>query len=417
VSSYKDSSLHISLRQPAIDLVQAILVSDATALLASLLRNNTGKFMGYEIQYDDDDSNLPFSHTTEDVSDRSWSDFTQQSKITLGECKEWMCIPMLWITTLTNTNFLNLPVSLSQAVFWSRSRFCLVESEKNDEMTVDIETWLSSSAVEIKGTLGWKVATGSDDGGPGKESKNSVTVSKMCLTLIRTLKRLTTCYLVQIGDECRKQWTWVPEMGETFILSLSDPDDNVRQFGKSMLEHVSNTRGLSCGLKFLCSQTSHLLFVSSGVRHVLQQVHLSSVLQSFQILHHFFFLLFKLLKEEEVAITDVVKSSAGGFLRQPNFNALPVSEGRNPLSSTPELLKFQYLLAEVAWGIIRKCLVEGKTFIHQSLCQVLFESRRGEPWFYLYCFCFILLSSSVVIFELYLLHMSRVWFIAKVPFI
>lgn len=370
VSSYKDSSLHISLRQPAIDLVQAILVSDATALLASLLRNNTGKFMGYEIQYDDDDSNLPFSHTTEDVSDRSWSDFTQQSKITLGECKEWMCIPMLWITTLTNTNFLNLPVSLSQAVFWSRSRFCLVESEKNDEMTVDIETWLSSSAVEIKGTLGWKVATGSDDGGPGKESKNSVTVSKMCLTLIRTLKRLTTCYLVQIGDECRKQWTWVPEMGETFILSLSDPDDNVRQFGKSMLEHVSNTRGLSCGLKFLCSQTSHLLFVSSGVRHVLQQVHLSSVLQSFQILHHFFFLLFKLLKEEEVAITDVVKSSAGGFLRQPNFNALPVSEGRNPLSSTPELLKFQYLLAEVAWGIIRKCLVEGKTFIHQSLCQM-----------------------------------------------
>ncbi|AAG09081.1 Similar to tRNA-splicing endonuclease positive effector SEN1 [Arabidopsis thaliana] len=298
-----DSSLHISLRQPAIDLVQAILVSDATALLASLLRNNTGKFMGYEIQYDDDDSNLPFSHTTEDVSDRSWSDFTQQSKITLGECKEWMCIPMLWITTLTNTNFLNLPVSLSQAVFWSRSRFCLVESEKNDEMTVDIETWLSSSAVEIKGTLGWKVATGSDDGGPGKESKNSVTVSKMCLTLIRTLKRLTTCYLVQIGDECRKQWTWVPEMGETFILSLSDPDDNVRQFGKSMLEHVSNTRGLSCGLKFLCSQTSHLLFVSSGVRHVLQQ----------------------LLKEEEVAITDVVKSSAGGFLRQPNFNALPMT--------------------------------------------------------------------------------------------
>ncbi|EFH69180.1 hypothetical protein ARALYDRAFT_312653 [Arabidopsis lyrata subsp. lyrata] len=298
-----DSSLHISLRQPAIDLVQAILVSDATALLASLLRNKTGKYMGDEMQSDDDDSNLPFSHIAEDVSDRSWSDFTQQSKITLGECKEWMCIPMLWITTLTNTNLLNLPVSLSQAVFWARSRFCLVESEKNDEMTVDIETWLSSSAVEIKGTLGWKVATGSDDGGPGKESKNSVTVSKMCLTLIRTLKRLTTCYLVQMGEECRKQWTWVPGMGETFILSLSDPDDNVRQFGKSMLEHVSNTRGLSCGLKFLCSQTSHLLFVSSGVRHVLQQ----------------------LLKEEEVAITDVVKISAGGFLRQPNFNVLPMT--------------------------------------------------------------------------------------------
>ncbi|CAH2037301.1 unnamed protein product [Thlaspi arvense] len=370
VSSFKDSSLHISLRQPAIDLVQAILVSDATALLASLLRNNSGTYMGNEVKYDEDDSNLPFSHAVEDVSDRPWSYFTQQSKITLGECKEWMCIPMLWITTLTNTNLLNVPVSVSQAVFWSRSRFCLVESEKSDEMTVDIETWLSSSAVEIKGTLGWKVATGSDDGGPGKESKNSVTVSKMCLTLIRTLKRLTTCFLVQMGEDCRKQWTWVPGMAETFILSLSDPDDNIRQFGKSMLEHVSNTRGLSCGLKFLCSQSSHLLFVFSGVRHVLQQVHLSSVLQSFQILHHFFFLLFKLLKEEDVGITGTVKSSAGGFLTQPDFNAPPVIEGRSSLSATQELLKFLYSLAEVAWGAIRKCLAEGKAFIHQNLYQL-----------------------------------------------
>ncbi|ESQ35132.1 hypothetical protein EUTSA_v10006526mg [Eutrema salsugineum] len=299
VSSFKDSSLHISLRQPAIDLVQVILVSDATALLASLLRNNIGKYMGNEVKYDDDD-----------------------------------------------------------------------KSEKNDDMTVDIETWLSSSAVEIKGTLGWKLATGSDDGGPGKESKNSVTVSKMCLTLIRTLKRLTTCFLVQMGEECRKEWTWVPGMSETFILSLSDPDDNLRQFGKSMLEHVSNTRGLSCGLKFLCSQNSHLQFVFYGARHVLQQVHLSSVLQSFQILHHFFFLLFKLLKDENVGITGAVESSEGGFLRQPDFNAPPVIDGRNSLSANPELLKFLYLLAEVAWGAIRKCLAEGKVFIHQSLCQM-----------------------------------------------
>ncbi|XP_056842901.1 helicase SEN1 isoform X2 [Raphanus sativus] len=371
VSSFIDSALHISLRQPAIDLVQTILVSDATALLASLLRNNTGNYMGNEVKYDDDDSNFPFPHAVEDVSDRPWSDFTQQSKVTLGECKEWMCIPMLWITTLTNTNLLNLPVSLSQAVFWSRSRFCLVESEKNDDMTVDMETWLSSSAVEIKGTLGWKVATGSDDGGPGKESKNSVAVSKMCPTLIRTLKRLTTCFLVQMGEEYRKQWTWVPGMSETFILSLSDPDDNIRQFGKSMLEHVSNTRGLSCGLKFLCSQSSHLVHVFSGATHVLQQVHLSSVLQRFQILHHFFFLLFKLLKEEDVVIiTEAVKSSAGGFLRQPDFSAPPVIESRNSSSATPELLKFLYSLAEVAWGAVRKCLAEGKAFIHQSLCQM-----------------------------------------------
>ncbi|KAL0799672.1 hypothetical protein Bca101_054847 [Brassica carinata] len=330
VSSFNDSALHISLRQPAIDLVQAILVSDATALLASLLRSNTGKYMGSEVKYDDDDSNLPFPHAVEDVSDRPWSDFTQQSKVTLGECKEWMCIPMLWITTLTNTNLLNLPVSLSQAVFWSRSRFCLVESEKNDDMTVDMETWLSSSAVEIKGTLGWKVATGSDDGGPGKESKNSVTVSKMCLPLIRTLKRLTTCFLVQMGEEYRKQWTWVPGMSETFILSLSDPDD--------VRNEPEMIPGIYGSLESLCWNT-------------------------FQIP--------ELLKEEDVVIiTENVKSSAGGFLRQPDFSAPPVIESRNSSSAAPELLKFLYSLAEVAWGAVRKCLAEGKAFIHQSICQM-----------------------------------------------
>ncbi|KAF3494619.1 hypothetical protein DY000_02057545 [Brassica cretica] len=352
VSSFNDSALHISLRQPAIDLVQTILVSDATALLASLLRNNTGNYMGNEVKYDDDDSNLPFPHAVEDVSDRPWSDFTQQSKVTLGECKEWMCIPMLWITTLTNTNLLNLPVSLSQAVFWSRSRFCLVESEKTDDMTVDMETWLSSSAVEIKGTLGWKVATGSDDGGPGKESKNSVAVSKMCPTLIRTLKRLTTCFLVQMGEEYRKQWTWVPGMSETFILSLSDPDD--------VRNEPEIIAGIYGSLESLCWNTFQI-----------PEVHLSSVLQRFQILHHFFFLLFKLLKEEDVVIiTEAVKSSAGGFLRQPDFSAPPVIESRNSSTATPELLKFLYSLAEVAWGAVRKCLAEGKAFIHQSLCQV-----------------------------------------------
>lgn len=93
-----------------------------------------------------------------------------------------------------------------------------------------------------------------------------------------------------------------------------------------------------------------------------------------------------------MAITDGVKSSAGGFLRQPDFNVPPVIEGRNTLSATPEFLKFLYSLAEVAWGAIRKCLAEGKAFIHQSLCQVLFS----EPLLYLYCLCFILLSPWVV---------------------
>lgn len=46
----------------------------------------------------------------------------------------------------------------------------------------------------------------------------------------------------------------------------------MRQFGKCMLEHVSDTRGLACGLKFLSSCHSSLSAVFVGVRHALKLV-------------------------------------------------------------------------------------------------------------------------------------------------
>ena len=42
---------------------------------------------------------------------------------------------------------------------------------------------------------------------------------------------------------------------------------NVRQLGKCILEQVSNTRGLSCGLKFLCSNGYSLSAIFFGLRH------------------------------------------------------------------------------------------------------------------------------------------------------
>ncbi|XP_019057963.1 PREDICTED: uncharacterized protein LOC104812332 isoform X2 [Tarenaya hassleriana] len=367
VSSFKDYSLHISLRQPALDLMQTIMVSDSTALLASLLYNNKN----VEVDYDEDN----IFQNAEEANNRPWSEFTGQSKITLEECREWMCIPSLWIDTLADSSsLLKLPVSFSKAVFWARSRFCLVEYERSDEMTIDIKTWLLSSAVEITPTLAWKVPTGSDDGGQGKESKNSVAVSTMCVPLIRTLKRLTTCFLVQMGQELRKQWTWEPGMGESFILTLSDPDDNIRQFGKSMLEQVSNTSGLSHGLKFLCSQSLHLFSVLAGVRHALQQVQLDFSVRRFEILHHFFFLLFKLLKEDDASITVRVENMlAGGFLRQPSFDSLLASDQGSLSSVSPELVeKFCRIISEDSWAPTKKCLVEGKAFIDQNTCQMTY---------------------------------------------
>ncbi|EEF48714.1 splicing endonuclease positive effector sen1, putative [Ricinus communis] len=213
VSSLKDSSLHNSLRQPAFDLVQTVIVSDAAALVTALLNNparlDVDTHLSVELN-DGNDDGLPFSSDVE---------------------------------------------------------------EKDENMVLAVRPWLSSSATEISTSFGWKVPTGFDDGGGGKESKNSLRVSMMHLPLIRTFNRLTAHFLVQMGQgELRKQWTWEPGMAESLILSLFDPNDSVRQVGKCLLEQVSNTRGLACGLEFLCSSGSSLSATYSGLRHALKVV-------------------------------------------------------------------------------------------------------------------------------------------------
>ncbi|XVF23314.1 hypothetical protein REPUB_Repub13aG0026900 [Reevesia pubescens] len=386
VSSLKDSSLHSSLRQPAFDLILTILVSDAAALITSMLKCSTAtsisKNTSIGLDDEEEDNELPFTQDVEEKDISCWSEFSAVGQITSREYREWMCIPMLWIDVLVDIDPLVLPISFSKAVLWARSRFPLVESENSAELALDIRGWLSSSAAEISSTFGWKVPTGSDDGGV-KESKNAMRLSTMCIPLIKTFNRSTAHFLIRMGqEELRKQWTWEPRMGESLILSLVDPNDNVRQFGKCILEQVSNTRGLGCGLKFLCSNVFSLSAIYLGLRHALKLVQLDSVLLKFQTLHHFFFVLCKLLKDEDLPNSDLAEnssntsnimkySSQGGFLKQPLFDALPSNKGGNYSNVDLELREnFCYSLSEIVWPTLCKCLVEGKAFIDYSLCQM-----------------------------------------------
>lgn len=197
VLSLKDTSLHNSLRQPAFDLIQTIIVSDAASLVSSILNCwppvSTERSKSSRLNYDkdgDDYDRLPFAMDAEEKDDSCWKNFSKQSKITSLEFRDWMCSPMLWVDVLVDINPSILPVSFSKAVFWARTRFSMVEPESSSEMSIPIRTWLSSSATDISATFGWKVPTGSDDGGDGKESKNSIKVSTMSLPLIRTFSRL-----------------------------------------------------------------------------------------------------------------------------------------------------------------------------------------------------------------------------------
>ncbi|XP_057458325.1 uncharacterized protein LOC130749063 isoform X3 [Lotus japonicus] len=393
VSSLKDSSLHSSLRQPAFDLVETIIVSDATALIYSVLNcgtaSSTVSSMTYEVIDLDNENDIWLPNILLDGEEQdsstnsSWSQFSMQSGITSQVFREWMCIPMLWVDVLVDTNLSLLPISVSKAVFWARSHFPMVELESSAEMVLPVMSCLSSFAAELSSSFGWKVPTGSDDGGDGNKSKNSVEVLTMSCPLIRTFKRLTTHFLVQMRQgELRSRWIWEPLMSESLILSLLDPNDDVRQFGKSMLEQVSDTRGLSCGLQFLCSNKSSLYATTLGFKHAMKLVQLDSVLLKFHTLHHFWFLLCKLLKDGGLPAPELPEntpselrvprfSSQGGFLKQPDFDSLPVDIDKHVIDvelKTKE--KFSCLLSEMAWPIFCRCLVKGKEFIDYNLCQM-----------------------------------------------
>uniref|UniRef100_A0A803KQM3 Uncharacterized protein n=1 Tax=Chenopodium quinoa TaxID=63459 RepID=A0A803KQM3_CHEQI len=326
VSSLKDLTLHSSLRQPAIDLVQTIIVSDATALLSSLLHCQTST---------DDSSN--FFELSEEIDDATscfvlddkkrvccWNEFTFQSNIVCQEYTEWMCAPMLWFDVLLDIEPSILPVSIAKAVLWALSRFSMVEPENNSELSLPVKTWLSSGAAEVAAFLGWKCPSGSDDSGDGK---------------------------------------------------------NVRQVGRRILEYVSDTRGLASGLQFLCCSGSSLTAILQGLKHALKLVQLDSVLVNFQSLHHFFFVLCKIFKEgfspaahpagnssDELSLKF---ASQGGFLQQLNLNSLQVNDGKQ-LSKVDKKLweSFSSELAEVAWPSVKKCLHKGKAFMDYRISQM-----------------------------------------------
>lgn len=194
MSSLKDSSLHSSLRQPAFDLIETIIVSDAASLAATFLNCCTPptvdrRSIGSDFVDEDDDEGLPFLHDVEENDVCCWNGFSTQSKTTSQAYDWWMCIPMLWFDVLVETDPSVLPVSFSKAVFWALSHLSLVEPENVTEMSLPVRNWLVSRASEIAHLFGWKVPSGSDDGGDRTESKNSVKVSGVCVPLLRTFKR------------------------------------------------------------------------------------------------------------------------------------------------------------------------------------------------------------------------------------
>ncbi|KAL8253502.1 hypothetical protein R6Q59_037195 [Mikania micrantha] len=381
VASLKDSTLYSSLRQPAFDLIQTILISDASALVSSILHYQIHKSVDRNIVNLKDEEGIEGLFTDDieekDTDTSCWNDFSMQGQTKTSEFGVWMCIPMLWVDVLVEIDPAVLPVSFSKAVLWALSRFSMIEPESSTEMALPVGHWLTTRAPEVSHLYGWRIPSGSDDGEDGEELNNSVKVTTMCIPLIRTLRRLTSHFITRMEQgELWKQWTWEPRMAESLILLLVDPDDNARQVGRRILEQVANTRGLLSCLQFLCSCSASISSVFLGLKHARDLLLLDSVLRTFQNVHHFFFVLCKLLKEgvqsgQSNDHSNLKFSSQGGFLQHPTFESVTTNIDENSSKSdSTHWKKFSYLVSEVIWPSFCICLSEGKTFIDYKISQM-----------------------------------------------
>ncbi|KAI4387118.1 hypothetical protein MLD38_004973 [Melastoma candidum] len=381
ISSIKDTSLHPSLRQPALDLVQTIIVSDAAALasvaMTALARHNPDEPVTELAEAEDEGIFLKPSVTEEG---NTWLLNSSLQGIDVARDFEgWMSIPMVWVDVLVQVDVSLLPISFWKSVLWARSCLSLIEPVTSVESSVNLQDWLSSSASEILDSFGWKFPTGCDDGSDRKLLKNSVEVANKFLLLVKVFNRLSADFVLRIGhQELQKQWSWEPSMGKSLIILLADPNDNVRSVVKCILEHVSDTRGLANGLKFLCCDMASLSAVYSGLKHALKIVLKDSHCLKYQTSQHFLFVLRKLLMEGALPPEGGVNkrnvgilSSQGGFLQQTGLHSSPLI-GSTSLSNVDCDLqnKFRHLLSKEMWHSMQLWLTEGKSYLNSSSCQM-----------------------------------------------
>lgn len=198
ISSLKDTSLHSSLRQPAFDLINILIISDASALISFKLNYEsvTEGDVSNSVMFVDDDDELLFTHDAEEKGYSCWNDFSVLNKLTCRGCKDWTCVPLLWYLIMVQLEPFKLPIAFSKAVFWALSHISVLEPGLGTESSVPVNDWLSSHTGEISSTFSWQVPNGADDGGSGKECINTLKVSQFCTLLLRIFKRWDPFYLL-----------------------------------------------------------------------------------------------------------------------------------------------------------------------------------------------------------------------------
>ncbi|KAH9305770.1 hypothetical protein KI387_010174, partial [Taxus chinensis] len=165
IHSVTDSSLYSSLRQPAFDLIQTIIVADAAALVSLWARkcNQHISFLKTPCEIDADDDESHSFNEVEGTDVNCWTDFNMLGRLTAHGCEEWFCIPLLWVDVFGILPSA-LPLSFSKSVMWALSRFSAIEPEIDNSLKMSVSQWVSMYFEKIGTTLMWDTPKGCDDG-------------------------------------------------------------------------------------------------------------------------------------------------------------------------------------------------------------------------------------------------------------
>lgn len=129
VATLKDTGLHQSLRLPAIELFQIILVADSSALAAF-----SGKFDGPESPWgylldsglNDQDDKATADHDHAGDA-KAWESYKKVSGSVAEDIENWSCVPLLWLEVLEEALPFNFPASFCKAVLWALARLAIVD--------------------------------------------------------------------------------------------------------------------------------------------------------------------------------------------------------------------------------------------------------------------------------------------------
>ncbi|KAI5072739.1 hypothetical protein GOP47_0013117 [Adiantum capillus-veneris] len=329
LESVKDTQLYDSLRAPAVQLLETILIADSVVLSYLHSRGSQGK------------NSLPcdtFEQVEEvpEIDTGEYTSYLNQHKALdkLGEnWNSWLCAPILWVEILEKVLPSDLPEPFSQAVLWASSRMSLAYVDELAPRDVQTrfhrEVGFTNTPVS---SLIWETPKGCDDGADGKLCPNTVVAREHVTQLVLLLKKCVGTFLGQIQlTRVSGSWIWDPHLAEVLVLLSLDSYEKVRDFGRYLLAHFANDSSLDSGLIFLCSNQASATCAISGLFYAIKLLMMSRFQETVSCSQNLLFLarkviafwqrdLFGCSNSPKILKASASASEEGGFLKQPNYD-------------------------------------------------------------------------------------------------